>query len=73
MFLADSYRVRPPRPIEKNCPTGERGSQAIIPVGLAMFRLRDLLWHKNYQFPHGPGTRDVILHKELCAKRDDDS
>ena len=51
MFLADSHCVRPPSPIEKNCLTGEWGSQAIIPVGLAMFRLRDLLWHKNYQFP----------------------
>lgn len=51
----------------------KRGPQAVIPVGLAMFKSHDLFQHKRYQFAGGPGTCDVALHKELYAKRDDDN
>lgn len=71
-----SHCVRPSSPTQcgrKNAPVRKRGPQAVIPVGLAMFKSHDLFQHKRYQFAGGPGTCDVALHKELYAKRDDDN
>lgn len=71
-----SHCVRPSSPTQcgrKTAPLKKRGPQAVIPIGLAVFKSHDLFQHKRYQFAGGPGTCDAALHQELYAKRDDDN
>lgn len=71
-----SHCVRPSSPTQcgrKTAPLRKRGPQAVIPVGLAVFKSHDLFQPKRYQFAGGPGTCDAALHQELYAKRDDDN